>query len=497
MALFNFKQSPVLRGVGNWLNNHGFATPQVIEKTIIQEEEVMEARHVGMSTGFSSVRHDLTPQKAFKVQQLAEKCYLSHPLAKKAITLRKNFVCGEGFKLESASGNEHVQAWLDEHWAINWENRVEKRCESLSVYGELAYWQAPPNTVTGQFEIGAIDRTLIQEVLPHPLNCERPAILKLQSPLTLHIDDERITKGEFDIYNYSWLRKQWQGEVWYLGVNTLDSMHRGMSDLLPVLDWLEVFDQLVYTEAERVKMLRSLLFHMTIEGATPEAVRKKQRDMAARTPPPGSYYVSNEKERIELLEANSSTQPVLAFIEYIFGLCAGHLDMPQHYFYTSSEINRANGDNMKAPIFAGARSRKATYSNLMLSIAQHGIDQAAQYDANLRKLTAEEREVKISSRDPERDSFDAIGAGLKTLGESLMIAQVQEWMSPQQCGEKFRDAAGALGLGEIEDPDSLEDAMSKVDQALEIQRPQLEKQFPLSPNGKRNWSTNGRASVPA
>lgn len=503
MALLKpLRKSPLLRSIGGFLQS--VLPAKVIEKTVYEAVFEEGSPKTGLSeTGLGSrFGQSNNGPRTRKIQKLAELAKQSNPIAAKAITLRKNFVCSEGFKLEST--NETVQAWLDEHWQINWEGRVEKRCEALSTYGELAFWQPPANQYSGQFELGAVPREYIDEITSSPLNAERPEFLRLTTPLKLHLPGEKSeTRDLFRLFHYDHLDRAWDGEVWYLGVNTLDQCHRGQSDLAPILDWLEMFDQLTYGEAERVKFLRSMLFQLKIQGANDTEILKQQKKMNANPPKPGGWLVSNETWQIEFLEGGNQIAPVLEFIRYIFGLCAGYMDMPEHYYYSAGDVNRASGEQMKAPVFAGVRTRKGDYSRFMARIAQHGVDQMVARSEEWARIAAQDPraiEVTVASRDPERDSFEAIGLSLKHLSESLVVAEAQGWMSAQQCGEQFRDAAASLGLGEIADPNeelTLGDAQEKAEQARQILRPQLEQSYPLSPNGKREWKTNGRATIPA
>lgn len=487
--------SPILRGLGSFLQRAGAIQqpPQEVEIRKVIEEVIVE-REARPQTGIGMPYYqseDLSASQIKAIQQQAKNLWIKHPVAKKAMKLRRSFICDEGFKANAVTGNKRVQEFLDRHEAINWEGKTDDRVESMCVTGELAFWTPPCNRVNGHYELGMIKRKIIEEVRGSDLNAERPEKLLLSQDVFTWVDGERIPRREFDIYRYCWLRRQWIGEVLYLGINTLDDMHRGMSDLTPVIDWMRLFDTVCWTEGERLKMLRAFLMHLKIKGADDDTVKKWQSKLKNKPITGGSNWVSNENHEWEAISPDINSGPVLEYLKFIFGLVSGALDMPEHFYYTAGSVNRASAEEMKDPIYAAIRDRKRDFANFRAAEAQIAVQKAARIPGTLvYGLPREELEIEVGALRPERQAFEVIGQHLKSFSESLVIAENQEWISNEAAGQQFIEAASILGLTDLKS-ESVTEMKSEALEKLERRRPMLEGVYPLSIDGDPNWKVKG------
>lgn len=457
----------------------------------------------GIQPGWGYRSKDFSQGTISKMQALAFQAFHGHPLAKKAIRNKRAFVCQEGFKLEATYDGpgraglkpseirKRVQNFLDQHWEINWEGQLERRVDSKIVYGETAFWIPPCNELTGQSQAGMICRDLIQELLPEPLNAERAGSLKLTQPLGFVIEGEKVYRDTIPLVRFCWREQEYKGEILYWGSNQLDTMYRGVTDLSPVLDYLDLFDQLVWTEGERVKMLRSMLFQWIEKGADPDAIKKKQKELAKSPPPPGSFQCTNENVEIKEIVPAINSGPVLDFIKFIFGLASGGLDMMEHHFYNSETVNRATASEMSDPMFAGIRDEKRTLGDLLYAQHAYALQNASRTERSLlHGFTVDELAFRVTSRDPERDAIEVIGKHLLSLGQALLVFKSEGWISNEQAGSIARSEAGALGLGELDAPkDDVEKIVEESVRKLERVRSVggRKESFPLAPGGDPNW----------
>lgn len=509
MVLTPIRKSPILRGLGSILKRIGAVDPAIVTESVIQTEIVRESEieKTGIKQGWGFRPKDISNDGIRRMRSQAHSAWINHPLAKKGMRMKRAFVCQEGFRVESVCKDpekrKRVQEFLDKHWEINWQGKVDTRVESLGVYGDLAFWRPPVNTVTGHARIGALQRDDIEEVLPDRLNAERAGMIRMNQPITLMIDGEPKNQDIFNVFHFDWLSEEWKGEVLYLGVNRLDTMMRGISDLAPVLDWLEIFDQLTYTESERVKMLRSLLFHLKMKGKDGEhpsdkVLDAKRRDLAKKPPPPGSWYVSNDSEDIAILSGGENAAPTQEWVKFIWGIASGCIDLPEHWYYSSGDVNRASAKEMTSPIYAGIRDRKREFADFLL--AEHCIAlQAASKipTSGVAGFTAEELEIEVRSRDPERDSLEVIGQHLLAFGQGLLLATSEGWITNDQAGQQFRQASTGIGLEGLDAPDEDPEALQNQAKAqMEVRRPQLEalsNVYPLAINEDPNWAIRSSA----
>lgn len=528
--------SPIVRGFsraidrisGRDILRQELLEGRALTKRLSEEIDRLETRLVessrkdktGISAGWGYTSKDMDAAKHGKLRNLCESAATSHPLAKKALRMKRNFVCQEGFKLEacyegdpvSVNGEtlspeqirECVQDYLDAHWEINWEGKLESRVESLAVVGEFAAWMPPADSETGQFRLGVIDSQFIDSITPDPLNIERAEAIKLSQALEFQVCGKKAARSQIEIVEKCWRTNRYTGEMLYLGINTLGTRHRGMSDLTPVIDYLDVFDQLVWTEAERVKALRSMMFHYKMIGEkSEETIKRKQAEMRRNPPPPGSWIVSNESVGISEICPNINTAPTLEYIKFIFGLCAGCLDLPEHFYYSAGNVNRASAREMTDPVYAGVRDRKREIVSLLYTEFEYALQRAAEVLSScVAGFTREMLAFRIVSRDPERDALDVIGQHLVSLGQALVVYKQEGWISDLQAGSIARQEISSLGLGEIdapEDTETAEDSLKKLQNQFERVRNIGGKaeNFPLSPDpeGKRDWAFTGQQTA--
>lgn len=445
-------------------------------------------------------------------QMEAHRLIQAHPLADRAMDIRSSFICQQGFKLESDCDDPTVQAFLDRHWRINWEKNYKKRSKSLCAYGELAYYIPPANIWNGHYELSSIGRDLIDSIQPAPANAERAGSLRLNEELTISdpFSGTKFRRDEFEIVHYNWLTNRYEGEVLYLGVNTLDTQLRGLSDLGPVMDWLDGFDTLTWQELERVKALRAFVWWLKKQGATPSQIAAETKKWASRPFRSGMTFVSDEKVELSAVSPDLNTGEALTFLEFLFKVIWGGLRLPEHWYYTAGDVNRASAGEMGDPVYASIRDRKGEFADLLVMDAQIAVERASQVPGhklfNLAQKHPECLGVKITSRDPEQNAFDVIGTALKTFGEAMLLGETSGWISKQQAGKQFREAASQRGLGEIPAPEdenlSPEAMHNQALEQLDRRRPDLQKIYPLVPTGatmqvRKDGTPTGHWSIPS
>ncbi len=514
MAIFKpISASPVLRFFGNALKTVGAVSPEIRERIVAGEDEVIyresEPHHHHRTGIMQSGRTSRDMASGFhrRLRQEAHRLAVSHPVARKAMRLRRSFVCQEGFRVEAVSGNPLVQAHLDKHWEINWERSLNKRVESLGTYGELLFYAPPPNPYDGHYELCGLDRESIDEVLPCPYNHERPGHIRLNNPLQVRLagEEKLRTLNTLDIYAYDWQTDSFEGNCFYLGVNCLDTMLRGVSDLTPVVDWLDKFDSITWTEAERIGFMKAFLWDVTLKGTdvTGEAVKKRQNELRKSPPRPGTINVHNESEVWQPMAPSLNTAESLEFLKFLFGIVWGGLDLPEHWYYSAASVNKASGEEMRDPAFAAIRDRKEDVAELLAMDGQIAIDRAKAIPghplyvlARTEGITADTFEVRVTSRDPERNAYELLGTALQSLVGALVVATQEGYLSQAEAGKQFRQAAAVLGMGEIPAPeeelDSIEQAAGDIEAARQEQKPTLEGVYPHAPGGKANWSVRAR-----
>lgn len=462
------------------------------DKKSIPESELREATPSGRSTGLKGVRppitrdtsRDLSTPSHSRSRKLCHLFYRSSPIAKRGVENLCSFITSEGFEPRATCQDEQhrarLQQWLDEWWRVNrWDRSLPKRYRTLSVEGEWFLWRTPPNA-RGISRLKFLRPERVSDVEVDELDAERFCRVKFSPALEFEIDGQRGRREALDIAD----EDNPDGEVLYFQLNAVTGQTRGFSDLLVIADWLDQLETVILTEVERVQFQRAYVWDVALTGEGEESViSATARIQEAGPPNPGSVLVHNASEIWEPKAPELHLQDSVEFIKFLMHLVFGGIYMPEHFYATGGDVNKATSANMGTPIFAVARDRKMDLTeffrlaiSLDLRIArQMGIFAIDGMD------TEECFDFELQSKDPDRSAYDVFGEMLSKYGEALRLGRVEGWISEVEAAQAFRMAANGMGLGDFPgvDMDSLKKAEEAARAALDAQKDTLGQQFPL------------------
>ena len=298
-----------------------------------------------------------------------------NPLANWIIEVRVAFLLAEGVRLEVKDPDN--QKVLDRFWRdpINeMALKLPKKVRELSLFGEQVY-PVFLDEVEGTPRLGYLDPKLIGEVVVDPDNAEQP----------IGVVSKRDRKGEYRKYRViingpeSVFTQRTQqirasftdGECFYFRVNDLSAGRRGRSDLLPLADWLDVYEQFLFGEGERAKILRALVWDLTLKNADKNAVTKRSREF--QLPASGGVYAHNDSETLEPkvpdLKAADTSEAARTLRNHILG-GAG---LPEHWYGGGGDVNRAAAQEMGAPTYKLLAMRQTIWKNILEMIGRYAL----------------------------------------------------------------------------------------------------------------------------
>ena len=320
-------------------------------------------------------RRDLSPMTQRRMRDLATYLWQSNPLANRIIELPVAYLLAEGVRLTVPDPD--AQNWLDAFWndPINsMSMKLPKKVRELALYGEQC-WPAFTNEVSGHVRLGYLDPDLIETVVRDPDNPE-------QAIGVVTVKDKRgesrryrtIVNGPEEVFTARTreIRQTFgDGEAFFFTVNDLSDGTRGRSDLLAQMDWLDGYDQFMFGELERSNLMRAFIWDVTLDGATPEEVKARARDISA--PSPGSVRVHNSSEKWDAVTASlqhgDSAEGARLFRNHILG--GGTI--PEHWYGGGGDVNRATGDSMGEPTFKVFSMRQQTLRFMLEEVARFQI----------------------------------------------------------------------------------------------------------------------------
>jgi hypothetical protein len=159
------------------------------------------------------------------------------------------------------------------------------------------------------------------------------------------------------------------GACFLFQINKISTGLRGRPDLLPLIDWLDRFDQLFFDAAEHISLLNLFAWDLTIQGGSetstdPETNLNRQLSKIAKLRP-NSVYAHNEKVALEPKNPELRTSDVQTIIRQLRIFIVGGARIPEHWIAEGGYTNRATAEEMGQPTFR-MLTHKQQYAKFML-----------------------------------------------------------------------------------------------------------------------------------
>ena len=323
---------------------------------------------------------DLSPIAQARQRELAAYLWATNPLANRLIELPVAYLLAEGVQLKVA--DEEAQAWLDAFWRdpINrMSMKLPKKVRELALYGEQC-WPVFVNSITGHMRLGYLDPAQIEKVVTDPDNIEQPIGIVARTTRRGTTRRYRVsTGGPEDVFTARTqeIRKTFtDGDCFFFVINDLSNATRGHSDLLPVIDWLDLYDQALYGEAERWDLLRSFIWDVTLKGATEETVKARAAEIDV--PTSGGVRVHNDAETWEAvtpdIQAGNGADASRLFRNHILG----GMSLPEHWYGGGGDVNRNTASSMDETTEKVMAMRQQVWKYILEMVGQYQVNMRLQ-----------------------------------------------------------------------------------------------------------------------
>jgi hypothetical protein len=341
----------------NWFSSHKNVPEPAQKETPMREAAGAQNIDVEME-GFRPISGDmnrnLSPLTQSRMRKVAANLWEQNLLANRLIEIPLAYLLAEGVWLQHE--DPELQNTLDRFWnhpINNMDMKLQKRMRELGLFGEL-FIPAFVNDQTGAVRLSYLDVEAVKEVIFDPDNHEQAI------GVITHRDKEGnykkykviINGDEDDCFtdNTVAIREQFDnGELFYFAINTIGAKPRGRSDLLAQADYLDIYDHMLYGEADRIDFLRAFVWHFKIEGADQTEIDDKWKKTFSKPPAPSSTLVTNEKVTMEAkspsLNASETDTSARLFRNHILG--GG--TVPEQIFGGGGDVNRSTGETMMEP----------------------------------------------------------------------------------------------------------------------------------------------------
>lgn len=457
---------------------------EAISKTVLNEGLNPE-----FSAGFSGIdpdehlyrqlgqTKDMDDYKLSRVYSICRWFAKTHPLCKRIVELTKDFVIGSGISYEAE--NPKVKAALDSFWFNSLNNmgiNHRTKINQLTIFGEQSY-PVVVNPSNGDVTLGYVSPQSIDDIITSEDN-----ILDIRQ---VKVKARAGEQPKF--YNIIRLNEDTgflEGDIFHFRINNLDDEKRGYSDLLSILDWLDVFDSILMGEADRIRLINSFVWDITLNNMSDEQI-KDWLKTNGKPPKPGSIRAHNENASWEAVTPSLNTSDSTNYLKFLLSFMLGGVGLPEHYFALAYDINRATAKEMDDPLVKRIQDRQEIIRYMFGSIFDFVIDQAIVHGKQLVDRDTgkglgvlrekEDLAYKLILPDPSKKDLIDMAQSLQPFANALAAAETKQWISKKTSSRVFINTLNQSGQ-EID----LDEEQKMIDEEKEENENNIYNRFPFN-----------------
>jgi len=401
-------------------------------------------------------RLDIDPRQHEKMQVLALNLWRRNPLAHRICKMVAGFAVGGNVKFEAE--NPKIQQILVEHWEHplnDWERQYYQCTLELGIYGEL--FMLANVMDDGSVTWGHIDPLRVPKLIPDEVNLSVPAKAVLKMPARPG-DASPHADLLLDVISYDGAAKSDThgyrvGEVLFTRTNGVRGSLRGLSDLYPLVDYLEGLDQFMFALQQRVGHQNNWIWDVTLEGMSEVEIREWMNGLHGQAPQPGALRVHNERVEWQAVAPEFSGEDATDHVRLFRNYMLAGAGIADWMIGDMGSANRAATENSSAVIAKMMEQRQREAKRMLEDVFNFVIDQKI-LKGTLPQVRKFNREFfitmpKIGIRDFQRvaGSLRQGAEGINKLLEAGLISEdrairVSDELLNQldiEGGDRFRD----------------------------------------------------------
>lgn len=397
---------------------------------------------------------DLNPLAQDAMLDIAYWLWEANPLAQWLIEVVVDFVWGEGGKVEAA--DDKVRAVVERFWQdpVNaLEQRYDDFIRELGLQGELCLPVAV-NEYDGHVRLAYVDPCEIDEVITDPDNAlvpvsvvlkgrdgRRKRQLKVVREDTSPLSDHRgllmpALPGETDPVT----GRGYDGSCLLTQVNKLSGARRGRSDLLPLIDWLDGYDALLFDFMDRARQLGAYIWDVELQGMdeTQIAAWLTKNSRVRR----GMVRAHNERVKWQGTAPDIKSYETDEMARLLRGHIIGSKSLPEHFYGLGGDVTLATAKEMSLPTIKRMTRRQKTVKFMIREHARFAVHQAIRVGALPRDV-----DQTLTATLPEMSMRDtsAVATALGSLTVALTQAEELGWIRKETAAKLFGLLASQLG----------------------------------------------------
>jgi hypothetical protein len=393
---------------------------------------------------------DLNPVMQQRMQQIAFYVRATTPFGKRIVEVISDYVVGEGFT--PAAKDPRVQQVVDRFWndeVNNMRRQLRDWCDELTTFGELSI-PAVVNPVDGFVRLGYLDPQMLDAVEYGTLSTGNDVLEMTTFPIALRM---RSTPQESESRRLTLIRTeedplssdfgQLCGQCFYWAINKAKGASRGLSELFALTDWIDVFDQMIFDYADKVRFLNAFVWDYTVKGAGAEEVEKWKKELTKNPRRQGGVQVHNDQVEIKAQTPTLQGADMSEAIRTVKLYGLGGVGLPAWFFADPIDANRSTADEMTGPTGKKLTERQNQLKAAVLQVLNFVVQQAI-----YKGVLPQGIDTTIALQVPDLMIKDLERAAV-TLGAvttALSTGQENGWIQSETAARGFHVVLSQIGV---------------------------------------------------
>lgn len=311
------------------------------------------------------MRRDLTLVQQDRALNVSWLLVETNSMAKRVLELMRDLVVGEGVELSGR--DERTADPLKSIWrAIMGGSEIGDLYYAASLNGELIL-PVTRNSISGAPRIGFIDPLSVLKVEFDPVDVRQAVAVYLKRQGSDLSDGQRLEVIREDPET----GKLIDGDVFFWRINSLPNSGRGRPDLLTLADYIDLYDQMLYGNAESQRALSSFVWDYEIDTTDEAVIERKVRELGK--PKSGQVFGHNKKEKLEAITPDIKAPDRSESVKMLATHVAGGMGYPLTWLgYPDSTRATLEGQNdvaMKTP-----KRRQNQFKRFLELMVRYGIE---------------------------------------------------------------------------------------------------------------------------